>query len=86
MAYETRSLKMKQINDSQYVALTIYNVVIMCLITVPVTMVISSQQDASFAFVSVAITFCCFLCMALIFLPKVSGQIGESAAGDISAL
>ncbi|XP_066139007.1 gamma-aminobutyric acid type B receptor subunit 1 isoform X1 [Euwallacea fornicatus] len=71
LAYETRSLKIKQINDSQYVALTIYNVVIMCLITVPVTMVISSQQDASFAFISVAITFCCFLCMALIFLPKV---------------
>ncbi|XP_048517566.1 gamma-aminobutyric acid type B receptor subunit 1 isoform X2 [Dendroctonus ponderosae] len=79
LAYETRSLKIKQINDSQYVALTIYNVVIMCLITVPVTMVISSQQDASFAFVSVAITFCCFLCMALIFLPKVIAVLSKAS-------
>ncbi|XP_030766510.1 gamma-aminobutyric acid type B receptor subunit 1 [Sitophilus oryzae] len=79
LAYETRSLKVKQINDSQYVALTIYNVVIMCLITVPVSLVITSQQDASFAFVSIAITFCCFLCMALIFLPKVIAVVSQSS-------
>ena len=34
-------------------------------------MVISSQQDASFVFVSLAVIFCCFLSMALIFIPKV---------------
>nr|XP_008199380.1 PREDICTED: gamma-aminobutyric acid type B receptor subunit 1 [Tribolium castaneum] len=33
-------------------------------------MVIASQQDASFAFVALAIVFCCFLSMALIFVPK----------------
>ncbi|XP_026670561.1 gamma-aminobutyric acid type B receptor subunit 1 isoform X2 [Ceratina calcarata] len=71
LAYETRSMKMKQINDSRYVGMSIYNVVVLCLITAPVTMVIASQQDASFAFVALAIIFCCFLSMALIFVPKV---------------
>lgn len=71
LSYETRSIKVKQINDSRYVGMSIYNVVILCLITAPVTMVIASQQDASFAFVSLAIIFCCFLSMALIFVPKV---------------
>ncbi|GLV38004.1 metabotropic GABA-B receptor subtype 1 [Carabus blaptoides fortunei] len=71
LAYETRSLKVKQINDSRYVGMSIYNVVVLCLITAPVTMVIASQQDASFAFVALAIIFCCFLSMALIFVPKV---------------
>ncbi|XP_063907053.1 gamma-aminobutyric acid type B receptor subunit 1 isoform X2 [Zophobas morio] len=71
LAYETRSVKVKQINDSRYVGMSIYNVVILCLITAPVTMVIASQQDASFAFVALAIVFCCFLSMALIFVPKV---------------
>ncbi|XP_064213785.1 gamma-aminobutyric acid type B receptor subunit 1 isoform X3 [Tribolium castaneum] len=70
LAYETRSVKVKQINDSRYVGMSIYNVVILCLITAPVTMVIASQQDASFAFVALAIVFCCFLSMALIFVPK----------------
>ncbi|XP_025836019.1 gamma-aminobutyric acid type B receptor subunit 1 isoform X2 [Agrilus planipennis] len=71
LAYETRSLKVKQINDSRYVGMSIYNVVVLCLITAPVTLVISSQQDASYAFVALSITFCCFLSMALIFVPKV---------------
>lgn len=62
---------MKQINDSRYVGMSIYNVVVLCLITAPVTMVIASQQDASFAFVALAIIFCCFLSMALIFVPKI---------------
>lgn len=72
LAYETRSIKVKQINDSRYVGMSIYNVVVLCLITAPVTMVIASQQDASFAFVALALIFCCFLSMALIFVPKVS--------------
>lgn len=71
LAYETRSIKVKQINDSRYVGMSIYNVVILCVITAPVTLVIASQQDASFAFVALAIIFCCFLSMALIFVPKV---------------
>ncbi|XP_073987605.1 gamma-aminobutyric acid type B receptor subunit 1 isoform X2 [Rhodnius prolixus] len=71
LAYETRSIKVKQINDSRYVGMSIYNVVVLCLITAPVTMVIASQQDASFTFVSLALIFCCLLSMALIFVPKV---------------
>ncbi|XP_012146878.1 gamma-aminobutyric acid type B receptor subunit 1 isoform X2 [Megachile rotundata] len=77
LAYETRSIKVKQINDSRYVGMSIYNVVVLCLITAPVTMVIASQQDASFAFVALAIIFCCFLSMALIFVPKVIEVIGN---------
>lgn len=72
LAYETRSIKVKQINDSRYVGMSIYNVVVLCLVTAPVAMVIASQQDASFAFVSLAVIFCCFLSMLLIFVPKVS--------------
>lgn len=71
LAYETRSIKVKQINDSRYVGMSIYNVVVLCLITAPVCMVIASQQDANFAFVSLSLIFCCFLSMALIFVPKV---------------
>lgn len=72
LAYETRSIKVKQINDSRYVGMSIYNVVVLCLITAPVAMVIASQQDASFAFMALAVIFCCFLSMLLIFVPKVS--------------
>ncbi|CAH1786256.1 unnamed protein product [Owenia fusiformis] len=71
LAYETRSVKMKQLNDSRFVAMAIYNVVVLCIITAPVTLIIGSQQDATFAFVAVAIILCCLLSMGLIFVPKV---------------
>jgi len=71
LAYETRSVKVKQINDSRLVGMSIYNVAILCIITAPVTMVISDQQNATFAFVALANVFCCYLSMALVFVPKV---------------
>jgi 7 transmembrane sweet-taste receptor of 3 GCPR len=42
LAYETRSIKVKQINDSRYVGMSIYNIAVLCLITAPVAMVIVS--------------------------------------------
>jgi len=77
LAYETRSLKVRHINDSRLVAMAIYNVAVLCLITTPVTMVISSQQDASFAFVALAIIFSSMITMGLVFVPKVTEVIRE---------
>jgi len=71
LAYETRSVKVKQINDSRLVGMSIYNVAILCIITAPVTMVIADQQNATFAFIALANVFCCYLSMALVFVPKV---------------
>ncbi|KAI0216715.1 Gamma-aminobutyric acid type B receptor subunit 1 [Lamellibrachia satsuma] len=71
LAYETRNVKMKQINDSRFVGMSIYNVVVLCLITAPVSLIIGSHQDASFAFVAIAILLTCFLTMGLIFVPKI---------------
>ncbi|XP_047736416.1 gamma-aminobutyric acid type B receptor subunit 1 isoform X2 [Hyalella azteca] len=71
LSYETRSVKLDKINDSRLVGMSIYNVAVLCIITAPVTLLVSSQQDASFAFAALSIIFCCFLSMALIFVPKI---------------
>ena len=91
LSYETRSVKMKQLNDSRLVGMSIYNVVvsvcwgikglkkcaylylfqILCLITGPVSLVINNQVNSHFAFIALTIIFCCFLSMALIFIPKI---------------
>lgn len=72
LSYETRSVKLKQLNDSRLVGMSIYNVVILCLITGPVSLVMNNQVNSHFAFISLAIIFCCFLSMALIFTPKIA--------------
>ena len=64
-------MQVKQINDSRLVGMSIYNVAILCIITAPVTMAIADQQNATFAFVALANVFCCYLSMALVFVPKV---------------
>ena len=46
LAYETRSQKVRQINDSRLVGMATYNVVILCLITAPVMLVIGMQSDS----------------------------------------
>ena len=67
--------QVKQINDSRLVGMSIYNVAILCIITAPVTMVIADQENATFAFVALANVFCCYLSMALVFVPKVRNVV-----------
>ncbi|CAG0888622.1 unnamed protein product [Cyprideis torosa] len=71
LSYETRSVKLKLVNDSRFVGMAIYNVVVLCGITAPVSLVIASQPDASFAFVNFSTIFCCLISMGLIFTPKI---------------
>lgn len=71
LAYETRSAKIKQINDARLVGMSVYNVVILCAITGPVSLMIANQVTAHFAFIAFTIIFCCFLSMLVIFTPKV---------------
>ncbi|XP_074654114.1 gamma-aminobutyric acid type B receptor subunit 1-like [Tubulanus polymorphus] len=81
LAYETRSVKIKQVNDSRFVGMSIYNVVVLSIITAPVTIIIKDQQDASFAFVALAIILCCFLSMGLVFVPKIMDVIRHPNEG-----
>ncbi|NWW44373.1 GABR1 protein, partial [Pedionomus torquatus] len=43
---------------------------VLCLITAPVTMILSSQQDAAFAFASLAVVFSSYITLVVLFVPK----------------
>uniref|UniRef100_A0A4W4GVF3 G-protein coupled receptors family 3 profile domain-containing protein n=1 Tax=Electrophorus electricus TaxID=8005 RepID=A0A4W4GVF3_ELEEL len=70
LAYETKSISTEKINDHRAVGMAIYNVAVLCMITAPVTMILSSQQDASFAFASLAIIFSAYITLVVLFVPK----------------
>lgn len=77
LAYETRSIKVKQINDSRYVGMSIYNIAVLCLITAPVAMVsrlsywnekindfnLSFPLFSKFVSLGNSITAGCFVCI-----------------------
>ncbi|CAJ0585402.1 unnamed protein product, partial [Mesorhabditis spiculigera] len=72
LSYESRKLKLRYINDSRLVGLAIYNVAILALVTGPVvTLLIRTQADANFAFISVTVLLCAYISMGLIFVPKI---------------
>lgn len=85
LAYETRSVKLKQINDSRLVGMSVYNVVVLCMITGPVSLVISNQVNAHFAFIAFTIIFCCFLSMALVFAPKIAELVRRRGSHGFGA-
>eukprot|EP00062_Callorhinchus_milii_P026375 gi/632988403/ref/XP_007883092.1/ PREDICTED: gamma-aminobutyric acid type B receptor subunit 1-like [Callorhinchus milii] len=51
--------------------MAIYNVAVLCMITAPVTMIVTSQQDAAFAFASLAVVFSVYITLVVLFAPKI---------------
>ncbi|KAF6023760.1 GABA-B-R1 [Bugula neritina] len=70
LAYETRNVKIRFINDLKFVAMAIYNILVLCVVSVPVTLIIPYQHNALYGFISVAIILSCYLSLSLIFIPK----------------
>ncbi|NXB88962.1 GABR1 protein, partial [Vidua chalybeata] len=70
LAYETKSISTEKINDHRAVGMAIYNVAVLCLITAPVTLILSSQQDAAFAFASLAVVFSSYITLVVLFMRR----------------
>ncbi|XP_071087833.1 gamma-aminobutyric acid type B receptor subunit 2-like [Haliotis cracherodii] len=71
MAWETRNVKIPALNDSQYIGMNVYNVVIMSISVVVLSNILSNQptlayaMESSLMFLSTTVTLC------LLFVPKI---------------
>ncbi|OWF53919.1 Gamma-aminobutyric acid type B receptor subunit 2 [Mizuhopecten yessoensis] len=71
MAWETRNVKIPVLNDSQYIGLNVYNVVLMSSIVVVLSNILSDQPtmayilESAFVLLSTSVTLC------LLFVPKI---------------
>jgi gamma-aminobutyric acid type B receptor len=71
-AYESGNIKLRYINDSRSISISIYNVALLSLVTGPiVTFIIRLLPNAFFAFVSVTVLLCTYISLGLVFIPKV---------------
>ena len=59
------------LNDSKYIGMSVYNVVIMCICGAAVSVVINDQPTASFVIIGLFIIFCTTITLCLVFMPKV---------------
>ena len=78
LAWETRQVKIPALNDSRYVGMSVYNVVILSVVGVPAALMIEYAQDASFALTAFFVIFSTTVTLCLVFVPKVRDGIGCS--------
>lgn len=70
LAWETRHVKIPALNDSRYVGMSVYNVVILSVVGVPAALMIEHAQNATFALTAAFILFCTTVTLCLVFVPK----------------
>uniref|UniRef100_A0A1I8I279 G_PROTEIN_RECEP_F3_4 domain-containing protein n=1 Tax=Macrostomum lignano TaxID=282301 RepID=A0A1I8I279_9PLAT len=69
-AWETRNVSIPALNDSKYIGMSVYNVLVMCLAGAAVSFALKDNQSASFIITSLLIFFCTTITLALVFFPK----------------
>ena len=75
LAWETRNVNIPALNDSRYVGMSVYNVVILSVVGVPAALMIERAQNATFALTAFFIIFCTTVTLCLVFVPKVRKNI-----------
>lgn len=75
-------MKIPALNDSRYVGMSVYNVVILSVIGVPAALMIEHAQNATFALTAVFILFCTTVTLCLVFVPKVNTTHGVATNRD----
>lgn len=68
---QSGNVSIPALNDSKHVGLSVYNVVIMCVMGAAIALVLSDQKDAVFILISIFIIFCTTATLILVFVPKV---------------
>ncbi|CAH1249663.1 GABBR2 [Branchiostoma lanceolatum] len=70
LAWETRHVNIPALNDSKYIGMSVYNVVIMCVIGAGISFVIKDRQNEAFVLTSLFIILCTTITLCLVFVPK----------------
>lgn len=72
LAYETRQVRVNGLNDTRYIAVSIYNVVLLGSIAVPLAVGFRLHQDYPYLTISTLIIYCTSLSLVLFFIILVS--------------
>ena len=71
LAWETRKVHIPALNDSKLIGVSVYNVIIPCLLITPVLTVLGNNPDVMFVLTSVLTVLCTSVTLILVFVPKV---------------
>ncbi|XP_078359757.1 gamma-aminobutyric acid type B receptor subunit 1-like isoform X1 [Oculina patagonica] len=71
LAWETRKVHISALNDSKLIGLSVYNVIIPCILVIPILGVVSDKPTIQFALTSFLTIFCTTFTLCFVFVPKI---------------
>ena len=71
LAFETRKVKIKSLNDSRFIAMSVYGTVIVSVTLTPIGFLLQHFPNAQYAVIGIMILFSISLILGLIFVTKV---------------
>uniref|UniRef100_A0A0K0ES72 Gamma-aminobutyric acid type B receptor subunit 2 n=1 Tax=Strongyloides stercoralis TaxID=6248 RepID=A0A0K0ES72_STRER len=71
LAWETRHVNVPALNDSKYIGMSVYNIVVMSVLGVSLAVLLKEKVDEAYAFSSFFIIFCTTLTLFFVFVPKI---------------
>uniref|UniRef100_A0A158PBE8 Gamma-aminobutyric acid type B receptor subunit 2 n=1 Tax=Angiostrongylus cantonensis TaxID=6313 RepID=A0A158PBE8_ANGCA len=71
LAWETRHVNVPALNDSKYIGMSVYNVVVMSTIGLAISVILQERVNEAFALSCFFIIFSTTLTLCLVFVPKV---------------
>lgn len=75
LAWETRKVHIPALNDSKLIGMSVYNVVVPCVLVIPIKFALVTSPGASFGLTAFLTIFCTTFTLCIVFVPKVGNKI-----------
>ncbi|KHJ92802.1 7 transmembrane receptor [Oesophagostomum dentatum] len=81
LAWETRHVNVPALNDSKYIGMSVYNVVVMSTLGLSISVILQERVNEAFALACFFIIFSTTLTLCLVFVPKIV-ELARNPAGN----
>ena len=71
-AFETRKVKVKELNDSKIIVFCVYTIVVSAIIFIPTTLLLQNEPTAQYAVTGIVCLLTAAVLLAIIYVPKVT--------------
>uniref|UniRef100_A0A1I8BCH0 G_PROTEIN_RECEP_F3_4 domain-containing protein n=1 Tax=Meloidogyne hapla TaxID=6305 RepID=A0A1I8BCH0_MELHA len=71
LAWETRAVNVPALNDSKYIGIAVYAIVVMCAVGLALALILQEHLNEAFGLISIFIIFGTTLTLCLVFVPKI---------------
>ena len=73
-AFETRKVKVKELNDSKIIVFSVYTIVVSAIALTPTTLLLQDKPTAHYAVIGIVCLLTATVLLAIIYVPKVTSS------------